>query len=81
MQILKALYGLVQSAALWFALIYGYLCELGFKSNRVSKCVLNLSKDGRILTLILYVDDILAFWLRFRDSVWFVKKLEERFGK
>ena len=28
-KILKALYGLVQSAALWFNLLYGYLMELG----------------------------------------------------
>ena len=27
-RIVKALYGLVQSAALWFALLYGYLVEL-----------------------------------------------------
>ena len=44
-RIVKALYGLVQSAALWFALLYGYLVELGFVSNWVSKCVMNLDKD------------------------------------
>ena len=43
-RIVKALYGLVQSAALWFALLYGYLVELGFVSNWVSKCVMNLGK-------------------------------------
>ena len=58
-KLLQALYGLVQSAALWFAMIYGYLTLLGFKSNWVSVCILNLNKNGKVLTLILYVDDIL----------------------
>ena len=31
-KILKALYGLFQSTALWSAMIYGYLKSLGFKS-------------------------------------------------
>ena len=44
-RIAKALYGLVQSDTLWFALFYGYLVELGFESNWVSKCVMNLDKD------------------------------------
>ena len=67
-RILKALYGLLQSAALWFALIYGYLLKLGFTSNWVSVCVLNLSKGGRELTIILYVDDILVLWKHLRDA-------------
>ena len=80
-KILKALYGLIQSAALWFALIYGFLKAMGFESNIVNKCVLNMSKDGRKLTIILYVDNILLFWFRIEDSKWFVKKLEKKFGK
>ena len=61
-RILKDLYVLVQSDALYFSLIYGFLVGLGFRSNWVRKCVLNMSKDGRVLTLILYVDDLLILW-------------------
>ena len=42
---------------------------------------MNFSKDGQTLTIILYVDDELALWLRACDSEWFVKVLEKRFGK
>ena len=78
-KILKALYGLVQSAALWFAMIYGYLTSLGFKSNWVSVCILNMTKDGRELTLILYVDDILILWKDYKDAEWLIEKLNFEF--
>ena len=72
--------GLVQSAALWFAMIYGYLTSLGFKSNWVSVCILKLERDGRKLTLILYVDDILILWEDFLDAEWLIKKLNMEFN-
>ena len=78
-RIVKALYGLVQSAALWFALLYGYLVELGFVSNWVSKCVMNLEKDQIKLTIVLYVDDVLVLWYRIQDMEWLVEKLRSRF--
>ena len=31
--------------------------------------------------MILYVDNILTFWLHYKDSMWFVQKLEQQFGK
>ena len=78
-RIIKALYGLVQSAALWFTLIFGFLVELGFKSNWVSKCIMNLDQDGLILTIVLYVDDLLVLWYKEEDMHRLVKKLIERF--
>ena len=79
-KILRALYGLVQSAALWFAMIYGYLTSLGFESNWVSVCILNLERDGRKLTLILYVDDILILWSNYSDTKWLIGKLNGEFN-
>ena len=61
-RMIKALYGLVQLAALWFALLYGFLVDLGFESNWVSKCIMNLDPDGIRLTIALYVDDFLILW-------------------
>ena len=78
-RILKALHCLVQSPVLWFTLIYGFLVGLGFKSNWVSKCVLNMSKDGMVLTLVLYVDDLLIWWHKIGDMEWLVGKLREKF--
>ena len=65
---LKALYGLLQSVALWFVLIYGYLNTLGFKSNWVSKCITNFRKEGRVLTIVLYVDGIIILWFDVKDG-------------
>ena len=79
-KILQALYGLVQSTELWFAMIYGYLTSLGFKSNWVSVCILNLDKGGRMLTLILYVDDILILWRNIEDANWLIEKLNVEFN-
>ena len=78
-RILKALYGLVQSAALWFALLYGFLVGLGFKSNWVSKCVMNYTKDGVELTIVLYVDDLLILWVEVGNMRWLVSELRQRF--
>ena len=60
-------------------MIYGYLIGLGFKSNWVRKCVLNMSKDNRILTLVLYVDNLLILWYKIEDMEWLVEKLREKF--
>lgn len=77
-QILKALYGLVQLAALRFKLLYRFLVGLVFKSNWLSKCMLNFSKDCMVLTLVLYVDDVLLIWFKIEDIEWLVEKLRER---
>ena len=78
-RIIKALYDLVQSAALRFALLYVFLVELGFESNWVSKCVMNLDKDNIKLTIVLYVDDLLVLWYKEEDMEWLVRKLRKRF--
>jgi Reverse transcriptase (RNA-dependent DNA polymerase). len=58
-QILKALYGLVQSAALWYSALTTFLKSLGFVANKIDNCVMNMRKGGRNMTIVLYVDDIL----------------------
>ena len=58
-QILKALYGLVQSAALWFTALSIFLNNLGFVAHPLDDCVLMLQTKVGVLYIILYVDDIL----------------------
>jgi Reverse transcriptase (RNA-dependent DNA polymerase). len=42
----KALYGLVQSAALWFKTLTKFLNSLGFEANEVEPCVMNKRRHG-----------------------------------
>jgi len=56
----KALYGLVQSAMLWYRTIAGFLTKNGFVVNDYDKCVLNKTLNGTQITICLYVDDMLC---------------------
>ena len=56
-QILRALYGMIESALLWYSLYVGVLQEEGFVVNPYDKCVANKMIDGKQCTLGFYVDD------------------------
>jgi histone deacetylase 1/2 len=68
-KIMKALYGLVQSAALWFDALSSFLKSIGFVPNCVDECILNLKTNEREICIALYVDDILILlhmnWISF----------------
>ena len=59
-QILKALYGLIQSASLWFNVLTSFLSSVGFRSNSYDNCVMRKKTKYGTMILILYVDDILV---------------------
>ncbi len=60
-QLDKALYGCIESAALWYAQLSTFLTtELGFVANTHDPCVFNMNnKAGKQLTIVLHVDDML----------------------
>ena len=53
----RALYGLIESAKLWYEEFTGFLKGLRFVPNPYDPCVLNLDYKGETCTLVLYVDD------------------------
>ena len=56
----KGLYGLVQSAKLWYDHLHTDLAALGFERNAQDICVFNrVEPDGTQTTLVLHVDDLL----------------------
>ena len=60
-EVIKALYGTVEAARLWYNLITKVLLEYGFVPNKYERCVLNkTTTTGLILTVVLYVDDLLV---------------------
>ena len=75
----KALYGCVQSALLWNKHISDYLESLGFVKNEVDDCVWNTVINGKQLTLILFVDDVLVTCEHDAGLKWIIDKLKERY--
>ena len=55
--ILRALYGCIQSALLWYNLYSSTLVEEGFTINQYDKCVANKMINGKQCMIAFYVDD------------------------
>ena len=59
-QLDKALYGCVESAALWYEHLRDSFMKLGYKPNPHDVCVFNRHNDaGTQCTVAVYVDDLL----------------------
>ena len=57
-KLLKALYGCVESSALWYNHLKNILIKIGFKVNDYDKCVFTrYSKNGTKTDLCIHVDD------------------------
>ena len=56
-KVLRALYGCLESAFLWYELYSSTLCKMGFKLNEYDKCVANKLINGKQCTIVFYVDD------------------------
>jgi len=52
------MYGLVQSAKLWYKTITGVLERNGYAPNTMDACVWNKSVNGFQTTIVIYVDDL-----------------------
>jgi Reverse transcriptase (RNA-dependent DNA polymerase) len=57
-RLIKAIYGCVQSALLWYKLFYGTLQKMGFVLNPYDPCIANCMIDGKQCTIAWYVDDM-----------------------
>ena len=59
-QLTRALYGMVQSARLWYLKLKDTLSSIGFKPNAYDLCVFNkTSADGNQITIAFHVDDLI----------------------
>jgi len=50
-QVLKAIYGMIESALLWYELFTTTLARLGFKLNPYDRCLANKVIDGKQCTI------------------------------
>lgn len=78
-QLLKALYGCVESARLWFDMLSGVVTNLGFIPNGKDPCVFNMMKDGKQITVAVYVDDLMCTCENEANLEWFVQALTSEF--
>ena len=78
---MKALYGCVQSAKLWYNKLTSVLKKLGFVANEVDPCVLNAHRDGHTITVVIFVDDILVMSLMIESIEWLVDQMRSNFKK
>ena len=60
----KALYGCVESAALWHENLSGCLMEAGFVRNDSDICVFNKESEGSQCTIAVHVDDLIITSVR-----------------
>jgi hypothetical protein len=81
LQLLKALYGCVRSALLWYELFSGTLKEMGFELNPYDPCIANKDIEGSQCTIAWYVDDNKISHAKESVVTEVISKIEERFGK
>ena len=81
LQLLKALYGCVKSALLWYELFMGTLKEMGFELNPYDMCVANKMFDGKQCTIAWFVDDNKISHVDHKVVTEVILKIEKRFGK
>jgi hypothetical protein len=75
----RALYGCVQSAKLWYDMLTNVLREAGFVANPTDPCVLNAIRNGKQITLVVYVDDIMILTEDDDNIEWVYKTLCKEF--
>jgi hypothetical protein len=81
LKLLKALYGCVKSALLWYDLFTGTLQDMGYELNPYDACVANKMVDGKQCTICWYVDDNKISHVDDKVVTDVIDKIETRFGK
>ena len=81
LQLLKALYGCVEAALIWYTLFSTMLKKIGFKLNPYDKCVANKVINGAQCTIAWYVDDNKISHIDPAVVTDILNKIELRFGK
>ena len=81
LQLLKPLYGCVQSALLWYDLFTNTLKADGFELNLYDASVANKIVNGKQCNIVWYVDDKKISHVESNVMTGVVKMIEKRFGK
>ena len=80
-RLIKAIYGCVKSALLWYELFSTTLQEMGFVRNPYDQCVANCLINGKQCTIGWYVDDTKISHEDPAVVTSIINRLEAKFGK
>ena len=80
-QVLRALYGCLESALLWYNLYSTTLVSLGFELNPYDLCVANKIIEGSQCTVAFYVDDNKISHKNPKVVEQVIQEIEKHFGK
>jgi hypothetical protein len=80
-ELLKALYGTVRAARLFWEKLTGKLLEWGFAPNPYDPCVMNKNVKGTQLTVAWHVDDLKISHAQSTVVDQFIEDMESEFGK
>jgi hypothetical protein len=59
-ELLKVMYGCVQTSKLWFDLIVSILKGLGYQQSPTEPCVMRRLSDGKTFIVMIYVNDLMV---------------------
>jgi hypothetical protein len=79
-RVLRAIYGMLIAALLWYKTFRKDLEEQGFKFNPYDPCVANRLVRGKQHTILFHVDDLLSTHESTKENDWFLKWLNEKYG-
>jgi Reverse transcriptase (RNA-dependent DNA polymerase) len=80
-ELLKALYGTIRAARLFWEKLSKKLQEWGFQCNQYDSCVANKTVNGKQLTVAWHVDDLKVSHVETKVVDEFLEQMEEEFGK
>jgi hypothetical protein len=81
LQLQKALYGMMQSALLFYKKLVTELRTMGFKVNPYDPCVANRMVNRSQMTVRWYVDDLMISHANQNDIMDFVQKVKDIHGE
>jgi len=79
LQLQRALYGLIESAKLWYVEISSTLTNCGFNQYKSDPCTFN--HPNKQIIVGLYVDDIIIMYRYNETRDWFMQILESKYGE
>ena len=80
-QVLKAIYGMLQAALLWYNKFRQELEKEGFEFNPYDPCVGNRTKNGSQHTIRFHVDDVMSSHINPKVNDDFDKWLQAKYGE
>ena len=81
LKLLRALYGCIESALLWYELFTSKLSTMGFSINPYDKCAANKMVNGKQCSVVWYVDDVKVSHVDRSVVKEVIKDLGDTFGK